>query len=81
MNSFQSTDPENPKSVSYGWNIAQFGQFYGHTGDFPGFNSFMGYDPVNDVTLVVWANLAPAANGQGPAAWIAHKVIAEMYTP
>ena len=81
MNSFQSTDPENPKSASYGWNIAEFGQFYGHTGDFPGFNSFMGYDPVNDVTLVVWANLAPAANGQGPAAWIARKVIAEMYTP
>lgn len=41
----------------------------------------MGYDPVNDVTLVVWANLASAANGQGPAAWIDRKVIAEMYTP
>lgn len=26
MNSFQSTDPENPKSASYGWNIGKFGQ-------------------------------------------------------
>lgn len=80
MNSFQSTDPDDPKAASYGWNIGQFGQFYGHSGELPGFNSFMGYDPVNDVTLVVWANLAPAANGQGPAAWIARKVIEEMYT-
>lgn len=79
MNSFQSTDPEDPKAASYGWNIGQFGQFYGHTGELPGFNSFMGYDPVNDVTMVVWANLAPAANGQGPAAWIARKVIGAMY--
>ena len=79
MNSFQSTDPEDPKAPSYGWNIGQFGQFYGHTGELPGFNSFMGYDPVNDVTMVVWANLAPAANGQGPAAWIARKVIGAMY--
>lgn len=80
MNSFQSTDPENPRAASYGWNIGQFGQFYGHSGELPGFNSFMGYDPEADVTLVVWANLAPAANGQGPAAWIARKVIEEMYT-
>lgn len=65
----------------YGWNIGQFGQFYGHTGELPGFNSFMGYDPAADVTLVVWANLAPAANGQGPAAMIARKLIAAMYTP
>ncbi|RFA15707.1 D-alanyl-D-alanine carboxypeptidase [Subtercola boreus] len=70
-----------PDATKYGWNLGQFGQFYGHTGELPGFNSFMGYDPVSDVTLVVWANLAPAANGQGPAAMISRKLIDAMYTP
>ncbi|WP_291051248.1 serine hydrolase domain-containing protein [Herbiconiux sp.] len=80
MDSFQSTDPKDPTAAAYGWNIGQFGQFYGHSGELPGFNSFMGYDPVADVTLVVWANLAPAADGRGPAAWIARTLIDEMYT-
>ena len=26
-------------------------------GEIPGYNSFMGYDPANQVTLVVWTNL------------------------
>ncbi|WP_308799719.1 serine hydrolase domain-containing protein [Agromyces silvae] len=79
MNSLTPTSPA-PNAPRYGWNIGQFGQFYGHSGELPGFNSFMGYDPVADVTLVVWANLAPAANGTGPAASIAQLVIKEMYT-
>jgi len=79
MDSFEPTSRQ-PASPQYGWNIAQFGQFYGHSGELPGFNSFMGYDPVADVTIVVWANLAPAATGEGPAASIARKLITDMYT-
>ena len=30
---------------------------YFHGGETPGFNSFMGYDPANKMTLVVWTNL------------------------
>jgi D-alanyl-D-alanine carboxypeptidase len=51
----------------YGFALAQLGPLYGHTGALPGYNSFMGYDPVNDVTIVAWGNLAPAANGFPPA--------------
>lgn len=80
MNSPMATS-EDPTAPKYGWNLGRFGQFYGHTGELPGFNSFMGYDPAADVTLVVWANLAPAANGRGPAADIARAVIQELYTP
>jgi D-alanyl-D-alanine carboxypeptidase len=48
----------------------QLAPLYGHTGALPGYNSFMGYDPVNHVTIVAWGNPAPAANGFGPAeAW------------
>jgi D-alanyl-D-alanine carboxypeptidase len=79
MDSLTATSPA-PNAPKYGWNLGQFGQFYGHSGELPGFNSFMGYDPVADVTVVVWANLAPAANGTGPAASIAQVVIKELYT-
>jgi hypothetical protein len=34
---------------------------YFHGGEMPGYNSFMGYDPVNDVTLIVWTR---------PVTWI-----------
>lgn len=63
----------------YGWAIAKIGQLYGHTGELPGYNSFMGYDPVNKITLVVWANVAPMADGEPPAATIAVDLIDEIY--
>jgi hypothetical protein len=33
-------------------------ELYYHVGEAAGYNPFMGYDPVNKVTLVMWANLA-----------------------
>ena len=74
-------DPSNPNSASYGWGIAKFGNLYGHTGELPGYNSFMGHDPVNGVTLVVWANLAPAVDGRDPATTIAAALIGLLYAP
>ncbi|CAM2895610.1 serine hydrolase domain-containing protein [Prescottella defluvii] len=76
--SVQPTAPE-PGSAEYGWGIAKMGPMFGHTGELPGFNSFMGHDPVNKVTLVVWANLAPAANGQDPATTMAKEIIGKVY--
>ena len=49
-----------------GFGLSQLGPRYGRTGALPGYNSFMGYDPVNRVTIVAWGNLAPAANGSRP---------------
>lgn len=79
MASIQSTDPSNPAAAGYGWGMAKFGPMYGHTGELPGYNSFMGSDPENNVTLVVWANLAPGVDGHDPAATIARGVIDKMY--
>lgn len=79
MDSLRSADPDNPDSAQYGLAIAKFGELYGHTGELPGFNSFMGYDPGNDLTLVVWTNLAPAADGRDPATSIARALIGEIY--
>ncbi len=69
-------DLPDPK---YGWGIAKIGRLYGHTGELPGFNSFMGYDPAQRVTIVVWTNLAPAADGRPPAATIATRLMTSIY--
>ena len=44
-------------------------------------HSFMGYDPDNDVTLVVWTNLAPSVDGRDPATTIARALIGKVYAP
>ncbi|WP_427016982.1 serine hydrolase domain-containing protein [Pseudarthrobacter sp. P1] len=74
-----SPEPAGTGGAKYGLSIAKFGELYGHTGELPGFNSFMGNDPANQVTLVVWTNLAPAANGQDPASTIAKNLIGSIY--
>jgi D-alanyl-D-alanine carboxypeptidase len=66
-------------TAGYGMNIAQFGALYGHTGELPGYNSFMGYDPANRVTLVTWANLAPLPDDRAPATELAKTVMAKLY--
>lgn len=73
------TNPDDPRGASYGLGIAKFGNLYGHTGELPGFNTFMGSDPANSVTLVVWTNLAPAADGRDPAVIIARSLIGKIY--
>ena len=77
--SVQPTKPNDASSAWYGMGIAKFGHMYGHTGEMPGYNSFMGHDPVNNVTLVVWSNLAPAADGRDPATTIARSLVGMLY--
>lgn len=79
MASIAPTDPGNPQAPGYGWGIAKMGPMYGHTGELPGYNSFMGSDPVNGVTLIVWASLAPSVDGRDPASTIAKNLIDTMY--
>ncbi|AYA26193.1 D-alanyl-D-alanine carboxypeptidase [Rhodococcus rhodochrous J3] len=79
MTTMQSTDPANPDAPSYGWGIAKMGPMYGHTGELPGYNSFMGSDPDNGVTLIVWTDLAPGVDGRDPASTAAKSLMEEMY--
>ncbi|MDT7742038.1 MAG: D-alanyl-D-alanine carboxypeptidase [Actinomycetota bacterium] len=69
------------KGTSYGFTVAKLGPLYGHTGELPGYNSFMGYDPVNDVTVVAWGNLAPAADGRPPAVTLVQALVPHIYAP
>ena len=43
------------------------GRLYFHGGETPGYNSFMGYDRTNQVTLVVWTNLTVSLDGSPTA--------------
>jgi D-alanyl-D-alanine carboxypeptidase len=79
ISSVQPLDPDDPASPGYGLALASFGPLYGHTGELPGTNSFMGHDPVRDITVVTWTSTAPAADGRGPAVELAKAVIAELY--
>jgi D-alanyl-D-alanine carboxypeptidase len=81
--SLEPEDPSRPDGQKYGYGIAQlsFGsnKLYFHGGEMPGYNSFIGYDPVNDVTLIVWTNLTVSPDGRLPANTIMLKVLDQTY--
>lgn len=77
--SVRPVDPADPASAGYGMALARFGPLYGHTGELPGYNSFMGYDPARDVTVVVWATNAPGVDGRAPATELAKVIIQQLY--
>lgn len=70
--SLQPLDPAAPDGQKYGYGIAfqrvgPNANIYYHGGELPGFNSFMGHDPDNDVTIVVWTNLTRSPDGKTTA--------------
>lgn len=73
------TPSDDTGTAAYGYGIAQMGPMYGHIGEMPGYNSFMGYDPENEVTFVVWGNLAPTVDGSAPAAKLAKELVPYVY--
>jgi D-alanyl-D-alanine carboxypeptidase len=77
--SIQPTNPSDPASTGYGLGLAKLGPMYGHTGELPGYNSFMGHDPERDLTVVTWASLAAAPDGRAPATELAKAIIGQLY--
>ena len=82
----QSVRPENsnkPEGQRYGYGIAhlQWGSnaFYFHGGETPGYNSFIGYDPTNKVTLIVWTNLTVSLDQSPTANALMLKVLDQIY--
>src|ERR1700742_2849499 len=68
LDSPEPQDPGKSSGQKYGYGISQitFGPnvIYFHGGEMPGYNSFIGYDPVNDVTLVIWTSLTTSIDGR-----------------
>jgi D-alanyl-D-alanine carboxypeptidase len=84
LDSPEPEDPSKPLGQKYGYGIGQitFGpnSLYFHGGEMPGYNSFMGYDPVNEVTLIVWTNLTVSLDGKPTANPIMLKMLDRIYT-
>lgn len=83
----ESPEPQDPKSpdgqkYGYGISLISFGpnRVYFHGGEMPGYNSFMGYDPVNDVTLIIWTSLTVSLDGQPTANALMLKMLDQIYT-
>jgi D-alanyl-D-alanine carboxypeptidase len=71
--------PPSPGSaLGYGLNIADFSGIIGHDGALPGFQSFVGYAPAHDATIVVLANVYPDADCGSPANVITRVIATEL---
>jgi D-alanyl-D-alanine carboxypeptidase len=81
--SAEPQDPSKPLGQRYGYGISQitFGpsSLYFHGGEMPGYNSFMGYDPVDDVTLIIWTSLTISLDGKPTANTIMLKILDQIY--
>jgi D-alanyl-D-alanine carboxypeptidase len=66
--------------AKYGLAIFDVQGYLGHNGELPGFQSFMGYNPANGVTLVVLTNLTagPQPERPGPADTIARAILPKL---
>lgn len=84
LDSPQAEDPDAPEGQKYGYGIAyqRFGPkaaMYYHGGELPGFNSFIGHDPDNDVTLIIWTNLTLSPDGRTTAQAMLPTVLNQIY--
>ena len=67
--------PEPIALIAFGPNKVYF-----HGGEMPGYNSFMGYDPVNDVTLIIWTSLTLSLDARPTANTLMLKMLDQIYT-
>ncbi len=84
LTSVQAEDPEAPDGQKYGYGISyqRFGPnaaMYYHGGELPGFNSFIGYDPENNVSLVIWTNLTLTPEGRTTANAMLPAILDQIY--
>ncbi len=83
LDSLRPEDPNKPEGQRYGYGITQMSwgpnTIFFHGGETVGFNSFMGYDPDNKVTLVVWTNLTVSLDDLPTANVLMLKVLDQIY--
>ncbi|MGZ5397006.1 MAG: serine hydrolase domain-containing protein, partial [Mycobacterium sp.] len=85
LDSLQVEDPDAPGGQKYGYGISYqryspTAEMYYHGGELPGFNSFIGHDPSNDVTLVIWTNLTLSPDAKTTANAMLPFLLDEIYT-
>jgi CubicO group peptidase (beta-lactamase class C family) len=84
LDSLRPMDPSKPDGQQYGYGITQLrwgtNAMDYHGGETAGYNSFIGYDPVNKVTLIVWTSLTVSLDDQPTANTLMLKVLDQIYT-
>ena len=78
LDSIEPTNPDNPQAAGYGWALATFGPMIGHDGSMPGYQSFMTYEPEQDLTIIVLTNLQSAPDGSQPANEISRALMGQL---
>lgn len=68
-------DRRDPAGIRYGLGLESFGPMLGHDGAIPGFQTFMGYDPATDITIIVLCTLRDGPAGGRPANEIAYRLV------
>ena len=83
LDGLEPQDANNPRGQKYGYGISEitFGpnSMYFHGGQLPGYNSFTCYDPVNDVTQVIWTSLTVALDGKPTAKTLRLRILDTIY--
>ena len=83
INSLRPEDPKKPNGQQYGYGITLLSwgknSIYYHGGETAGYNSFIGYDPANKVTLIVWTNLTVSLDEVPTANALMLKVLDQIY--
>lgn len=85
MNRVQKISPERgDNGPQYGLAIeqARFGsnRINLHEGELPGFDTIVATDPANEVSFVIWTNLAVSVDGEANAKAFALKLLAAPYS-
>lgn len=65
-------------TAKYGFVIADFDGALGHNGSIPGYQSFMGYLPDQDATVIVLVNNSANAEGILPTDNLAQLIVAQL---
>jgi D-alanyl-D-alanine carboxypeptidase len=83
LDSLRPVDASKPDGHQYGYGIAQLrwgpNTMLFHGGETPGYNSFIGYDLANRMTLVVWTNLTVSLDETPTANALMLKVLDQIY--
>lgn len=65
----------------YGFAMAYYGGAYGHNGQIPGYQNFLGYIPDIEMTLIILTDLFASPDGLAPADEIAKAIIPLLMPP
>lgn len=76
--SAEPVDRGDPAALHYGSGLEAFGPMLGHDGAIPGFQTFMGYDPVSDLSVIVLCTVRDGPEGGRPANEIAYGIVRSL---